>query len=405
MKGDSARYGGAGRGIAARCAVAAILVSAATAWADLRMETGAAAGGAINPAAYGAGGSGAAGSSMAFNFTKGAGIIALESGTPSDKQLANDVVSGFQQAGSMWSTRLFDSITVNVSIDYTSLPSGVLGSTSNVTALSSYSSTSAALAADVMSADDATAVANLQGGANLDFLTNNTSVTPSPVIRDSNGSANNRTLKVPRANLKALGIISGNNPAQDGAITFSSGFTWDFDPGDGITTGAFDFVGVAAHEIAHLMGFVSGVDTVDYYGGIGPGAPLNTDVYGIFSVLDLYRYSADSVAADGQPATGAVLDLAFGDGPYFSIDAGVTNLATFSTGKYNGDSRQASHWKDNLGLGIVDPTAATGELLQITALDVQAFDVIGYDIPEPATLVLLAIGGMVVMLRRRRRAA
>src|SRR5262249_26172948 len=56
----------------------------------------------------------------------------------------------------------------------------------------------------------------------------------------------------------------------------------------------------------------------------------------------------------------------------------ATSLGTFSTGQTHGDGRQASHWKDNLALGIMDPTAAPGEQMLITNLDRQAMDVIGW---------------------------
>jgi hypothetical protein len=67
-------------------------------------------------------------------------------------------------------------------------------------------------------------------------------------------------------------------------------------------------------------------------------------------------------------------------------------LGIFSNGIVRGDGRQASHWKDNMGLGIMDPTAAPGELLVVTTLDLQGLDVVGWDlsVPEPATLGLLA---------------
>ena len=55
----------------------------------------------------------------------------------------------------------------------------------------------------------------------------------------------------------------------------------------------------------------------------------------------------------------------------------------FSTGRPDGtggDGQQASHWKDNLGIGLMDPTAGSGEYADITDLDVMAFDVIGWDV-------------------------
>jgi hypothetical protein len=88
---------------------------------------------------------------------------------------------------------------------------------------------------------------------------------------------------------------------------------------------------------------------------------------------------------------------------YFSLDNGATAIAEFSNGLNFGDGRQASHWKDNLGLGIMDPTAAPGEALAASTNDFIAFDAIGWDlIPEPSA-ALLGTFGMILALGRRRR--
>lgn len=70
------------------------------------------------------------------------------------------------------------------------------------------------------------------------------------------------------------------------------------------------------------------------------------------------------------------------------MDGGLTQVALFADGINYGDGRQAIHWKDDLGIGIMDPTVACGETLNISATDLSAFDVLGctvVPIPEPAT--------------------
>ena len=282
--------------------------------------------------------------------------------------------AGFLRAAALWSGYLGDSVNILLDVGFSSLAPGILGSTSSNSDVVSYSAARTALITDQTSASDATAAASLAPGSSLSFYTNNSAGTR---VFDNDGSANNTLLNVNSANLKALGITAdaNGNPIDDGvtadaSITFSSSFTFDFDPSNGISAGAIDFVGVAFHEIGHALGFVSGVDIVDIYTGSGPGGQVNLNPYSIFSILDLYRYSA-----------GSVRDLSFGDSTYFSINGGATNLGLFSTGYYQGDGSQASHWKDDLGLGIMDPTAApAGQAMVVTSLDIQAFDVIGWNL-------------------------
>jgi hypothetical protein len=127
--------------------------------------------------------------------------------------------------------------------------------------------------------------------------------------------------------------------------------------------------------------------------------------------MDLTRHSPDSVAL------GADIDwTADNRAKFYSIDGGLTaggglvgGMDHFSRGSVNGDGQQASHWRDNLDLGIMDPTAVgAGNLNVVTALDLQAFDIIGYNlivagVPEPSSLVVLG-GAFGALLLRRRRA-
>jgi len=308
-------------------------------------------------------------------------------------------LQGFQDAADIWSNLLIDNVTVNLDIrfdgnDIAGNPLGptTLGSAGSTTQGLSYTAVRGALVADSTSANDATAVANLPAAPALSFLTNDANT--SAVFLDNDGSANNTVLNVQTANAKALGLRPANDPATDAGISFNSSFSWDFDQSDGIGAGLNDFVGVSVHEIGHALGFTSGVDTVDATHGAGPNAPVDLNPFRVFRVLDLYRYSAA-----GQ------LDQATGGSPYFSLDGGVTNLATFSTGAFNGDGRQASHWEDNLGLGLFDPTAnPPGNINLLSQLDIDSIDVVGWDlnpIPEPSSSLLILLG-LGCTLRRRR---
>ena len=308
-------------------------------------------------------------------------------------------LQGFQEAADFWSDRFIDPVTVNLDIRFDGnniagnpLGAMTLGSAGSSSQQLTYTQVRGALVLDSTSADDAIAVANLPAGPALSFLTNN--ATTSAVFLDNDGSPNNTVLDIQTANAKALGLRPANDPANDAGISFNSGFSWDFDPSDGIGAGLYDFVGVSIHEIGHALGFSSGVDVVDATHGAGPSAPVDLNNFRVHRTLDFYRYSAPGV-----------LNYATGGAPYFSIDGGATSITTFSTGRHNGDGQQASHWKDNLGIGILDPTGAPGELLVYTQRDNQAMDVIGWDpnpIPEPSS-ALLALVALGFTVRRRKR--
>ena len=286
--------------------------------------------------------------------------------------------SGFQMAAALWSSYLIDPVNVRLDVGFSTLGASILGSTGSSSAVVSYAAVRTALTLDATSTIDLTAVANLPLGPSLSFYTNSLGAR----VYDNDGSANNTYLDVNTANLKALGIATdaNGNPiddgsSADGSITFNSSFTFDFNPSDGVAAGAIDFVGIAFHEIGHALGFVSGVDIVDYYSNI------NLNPYAVFSTLDLYRYSASGTR-----------DLGYGGTTYFSVNGGATNLGLFSTGEDHGDGRQASHWKDNRGLGIMDPTSVpAGQANVITDLDIQAMDAIGWNRASVASAGSVAI--------------
>ena len=121
--------------------------------------------------------------------------------------------------------------------------------------------------------------------------------------------------------------------------------------------------------------------------------------------------------------------------PYFSVDGGATALFgnLESRGQFNTNSYQASHWRSSViagqpYLGIMDAVGRNDGDFAVTALDIAAFNAIGWDtsvdalidptyaaltgdiysastVPEPASWALM-IGGFGMAgtaLRRQRR--
>lgn len=230
--------------------------------------------------------------------------------------------------------------------------------------------------ADASSANDNLAVASLASGASFGMLLNRTSNNPNGAssanaYTDNDSDANNQTIWGTRANAKAAGLLSASADS-DATVTFSRASAtagkFDYDRSDGIAVGKYDFLGIAIHEIGHALGFTSGVDQLAQI-------PGQVDSYYKFvSPLDLFRYSTASTALGIIDWTASTTDK------YFSLNNGTTKIASFSTGSSYGDGQQSSHWKDSLGLGSMDPTAALGELMNITSLDLIAFDVMGWNL-------------------------
>jgi PEP-CTERM motif len=382
----------------------------------------------------------------------------------------------FQKAANYWNTVLRNDVTINLEIGFAALGPGVLGSTGSSQQDALVSDVYRQLRTTGTTALDRVAAANLfplNPNGSLKFRTN-APLAPGDnngiigggaqgnvTFLDDNNSFNNFVLSANTANLKALGIaVDFDNPnttfgcsstfsQADGCINFSSSFNFDFDPTDGIDDGAFDFTGIAIHEIGHALGFVSGVDTYDFVAGNAAFNRFQLDNFSIFSVFDLFRYGNAFDPVTGQ----RLLQLSANRPAFFSIDGsrpynfGVPELAEFanlSTGRFVGDGQQASHFKDNDAfvddsgicflssrqIGILDPTAVPCEVLTVTSNDLAVFDAIGYNldfdilrnagytfntaqvfglagaaaVPEPETWAMMIVGfGFAGATARRRR--
>ena len=88
--------------------------------------------------------------------------------------------------------------------------------------------------------------------------------------------------QVPFAEAKALGLLPAAQSGIDGYIGFRSGTSYDFNPIDGVTAHAYDFEGLAAHEIEEVLGRITGLQSSTPYWA---------------TVIDLYRYSTSGVSS------------------------------------------------------------------------------------------------------------
>jgi len=329
---------------------------------------------------------------LVFNITN-------DSSNPATAQM----ITGMQQAAAMWSAVLTDSITINIRIASKSYPAGTIGHTDTFYDPYTYSSVRTALINDRTSATDLSATNAMQAGPAISMLINKTKNNPNGVVSATPyfdtglggagqaGPENNNTVRISSANAKAIGLYPANAAGNDGIITFTSTALFDFNRSDGITSNKIDFVGAAAHEIGHLLGFTSGVDVLAT-NSTAPG--LNDNQLKYVTTLDLFRFSSRSIAIGSGGGTGVIdwTDDSFAK--YFSVDGGATAIAPFSTGSVN----EASHWGITAPVtGIMDPTVVGGELLSITSSDLLAFDAIGYNlvaVPEPSFGIALGLAAL-----------
>ena len=348
---------------------------------------------------------------------------------------SQEVIDGVTQAAENWSSVLKDD--VDLTIDFRFVPigellGGVLAESNPNFIPLPYTEVSEALGENITSLSDRTAVDNLPQGESVNYLINNTAEnngSDTPYL-DDNGGLNNANISLTSANAKALGIsledlaaereltieevtaqlsaiygteIDPNAP--DASPVFNSNVNWDFDPSDGIASDATDFIGTVTHELGHVLGFFSNAEILDTLTATTVGEILEissteeiqqliadsglqpiADAIGVDrllseneylpSTMDLFRFTPPSVEQGARDFTTNNIK-----GKFFSIDGGQTEIAPLAEGLIGElNVGGLSHWQDDLGIGILDPTIVPGELVQISDNDLLALDVVGWDV-------------------------
>lgn len=299
---------------------------------------------------------------------------------------------GFQTAASLWENAISTQATLNIFVgmhDFGVNSTNIIGQADAQYYLYDYKDFRQAVAQTASSTVDYSLLGTLPSGLTYSRLINQTNDTPGPDYYKKWIDTQSQ-IYLTSGNAKALGLISPTLTDLDAFIEFNSVFAFDYNRSNGISYNQVDFIGAATHEIGHALGFNSIVDYIDTL----PGNAVDF----LSMPLDFMRYSTESSAL-GIP------DVSAGPTPkYLRIGNTILPMAT---GTSLGDGNQASHFKDNQNIGVMDPSAAFGEQLNISSNDLTVMDALGWSltsIPEPSTYGIgLSVAALIATLGRRRR--
>jgi hypothetical protein len=233
-------------------------------------------------------------------------------------------------------SRYNDNINVNIMVTANPGTMGLGESLFFIRSVNDYNALRTAVAADSRTADDATA---LGAGGSLPAA-------------DPIGTTH--VYIVTQAQSKALGIIPDDAVTNDGTFTFYGGHMYTYDPNNRAVAGRFDFVGLALHEFTEIMGRVGNMGA-DFNGTPG------------YQLMDLFHYT-------GAGTRG----LNNGPGRSFSFDNGTTLLKAFNDSSVPPMPADLQDWASGTN-DAFNAFSSDGVLNDLSPVDLQLMDVIGYD--------------------------
>jgi len=248
-----------------------------------------------------------------------------------------------------------DPVTVKIDFSMRNLGSYVLGYTSSAFVDGvSYPTVRASMIADM----------------DLDDVIQSWLPTGSTVpVRYNGGSptvTNENRVFFTTANYKA---VIGSTSGSDAEMVLNTAFAWDYDPSDGVPGNRQCYQSVVAHEVGHVLGFISFADFQDA-----------DDM----AAMDLFRFQRTPGAYNYNPSTYPEFQTTPRLVSYNSPnDDHNTDLIVAEYRMSDGDPYQASHFREQTPpIGIMDPAQADGETFYpnfYREADLAVFDAIGWD--------------------------